>query len=309
MSEQLKKALLIFAKQPVPGKVKTRLSPPLFPEEAAELYRCMLGDVLATAAALTDVKQYLFYDGGEEALEYFRERAPAMTCVPQRGKELGERMENALRDVFSHGNGAAVIIGSDSPDLPAAFIEDAFGRLGQGEDVVVVGPSEDGGYYLIGMASLNRHLFRDIPWSSAHVMEETLKRAYGAHIAVSLLPMWRDVDTAADLERPELRDGRNGAPLTREFLLNRLKEKTEHSGFSLNTLSYKEKTREMSSMLIPVIYFDGYPGKVNSEELDNMIRRRLIVAFRRSNDWVRVGSGYIRGTGGGSYKGPDRRRN
>ena len=61
-------------------------------------------------------------------------------------------------------------------------------------------------------------------------------------------------------------------------------------------------------MLIPVIYFDGHPGKVNSEELDDMIRRRLIVAFRRTNEWVRVGSGYIRGTGG-PYKGPDRRRN
>ena len=89
---------------------------------------------------------------------------------------------------------------------------------------MVVGPSEDGGYYLVGMTRLHRQLFLGIPWSSDRVMEETLKMAGRAGITVSLLPMWRDVDTAADLERPELRDVRNGAPLTREFLLKRLKE-------------------------------------------------------------------------------------
>ena len=216
---------MIFAKQPVPGKVKTRLSPPLLPEEAAGLYGCMLGDVLSRAASLPDVEKYLFYDGGDDALEYFRGSAPAMTCIPQRGKELGERMENALREVFSLGIGAAVVIGTDSPDLPLAFIEDAFARLEQGETGVVVGPSEDGGYYLVGMARLHCQLFRNIPWSSAHVMEETLKRSGDAGIAVSLLPLWRDVDTATDLHRPELRDEGSGAPLTREFLEKWLKRK------------------------------------------------------------------------------------
>jgi len=216
---------LIFARQPVPGKVKTRLSPPLLPEEAADLYACMLGDVLAMAASLPDVEKYLFYDGGEESLEYFKVRAPGMTCIPQRGKDLGERMAEALRDAFSMCNGAAVIIGTDSPDLPSALIEDAFARLKHGENEVVVGPSEDGGYYLVGMTRLHRELFRDISWSSDKVMKETMKRASDAGIAVSLLPMWRDVDTAADLERPELRDEMNSAPLTREFLLNRLQGK------------------------------------------------------------------------------------
>ena len=216
---------MIFARQPVPGKVKTRLSPPLLPEEAAALYACMLGDVLAMAASLPDVEKYLFYDGGEESLEYFKGRAPGMTCIPQRGKDLGERMAEALRDAFSMGNGAAVIIGTDSPDLPFAYIEDAFCRLKPGENEVVVGPSEDGGYYLVGMTRLHRELFRDISWSSDKVMKETMKRASDAGIAISLLPMWRDVDTAADLERPELRDEMNSAPLTREFLLNRLQGK------------------------------------------------------------------------------------
>ena len=105
MSNKLKKALLIFAKQPVPGKVKTRLSPPLLPGEAAELYCCMLGDVLATAAALPDVKKYLFYDGGDEALKYFMGINPGMTCIPQRGKDLGEKMAEALLDVSPWATG------------------------------------------------------------------------------------------------------------------------------------------------------------------------------------------------------------
>ena len=145
-----------------------------------------------------------------------------MTCIPQRGKDLGERMAEALRDAFSMGNGAAVIIGTDSPDLPLAFIASAFARLEHGENGVVVGPSEDGGYYLVGMTRLHRELFRDISWSSDKVMKETMKRASDAGIAISLLPIWRDVDIAADLERPELRDEINSAPLTRYFLLNRL---------------------------------------------------------------------------------------
>jgi len=126
-----------------------------------------------------------------------------------------------LRD---EGSGAAVVIGTDSPDLPLAFIASTFARLEQGENGVVVGPSEDGGYYLVGMARLHHRLFRNIPWSSDRVMEETLKSAADAEIAVSLLPLWRDVDTETDLHRPELRDEGNGAPLTREFLLNWLKE-------------------------------------------------------------------------------------
>jgi uncharacterized protein len=233
MSDNLKKALLIFARRPVPGKVKTRLSPPLLPEEAADLYGCMLDDVLAMAASLPHVEKYLFYDGGEDALGYFRGRVPGMACIPQRGTDLGERMAEALREIFSMGSRAAVIIGSDSPDLPPAFVVDAFARLERGDDGVVVGPTEDGGYYLVGMTRLHQRLFRDIPWSSDRVMGETLQRAKEAGLAVSLLPIWRDVDTAPDLERPELLDETNGAKLTRGFLLKRLEGKVDSAGFSL----------------------------------------------------------------------------
>ena len=221
MLEQLKqKALLIFAKRPLPGKVKTRLVPPLSPEAAADLYRCMLGDVLAMVAGFPDLSLYLFYEDIEGARDYFAGIAPGNMSLPQEGKDLGERMAEAFRVVFAMGHGAAVIIGSDAPDLPPAYIKEAFSRLESGKSRAVFGPCEDGGYYLLGITQLHRALFRDLPWSSGTVLQESLKRAVEAGIEVSLLPMWHDVDTAADLERPELLAEENGAPRTREFIEN-----------------------------------------------------------------------------------------
>ena len=218
MGKQLKKALLLFAKCPQPGVVKTRLVPPLLPEEAADLYRHMLCDIMAKVTLLNEMERYLFYEEGREAREYFAERAPGMSCFPQQGKDLGERMANALRTVFSMGHHAAVVIGTDSPDLPISFINKAFGLLECGGSETVFGPTEDGGYYLVGMTRLYRELFLDIPWSSERVLRESLKRVDEIGITVSLLPIWHDVDIAADLARAELLDEENGAPLTREFI-------------------------------------------------------------------------------------------
>jgi rSAM/selenodomain-associated transferase 1 len=203
--------------------VKTRLVPPLSPEQAADLYRCMLCDVMARVALLPDLASYLFYEEGEAAREYFARSGRDMTYLPQQGKGLGERMEEAFRTVFAMGHSTAVVIGTDSPDLPVSFIEAAFDRLEGGESEAVFGPTEDGGYYLAGMTRLYRELFQDIPWSSGAVLQETLKRAVEAGIAVSLLPVWHDVDRVADLERPELLAEGNGAPLTRTFIANWLK--------------------------------------------------------------------------------------
>lgn len=220
MPEEPKKALLIFAKHPLPGMVKTRLVPPLSPEEAADLYRCMLGDVMEMVTNFSDLALYLFYEGMDGARDYFAGFAPGITSHPQRGNDLGERMAEAFRFVFAMGHGAAVIIGTDAPDLPPAFIKEAFGRLESGKSKAVFGPCEDGGYYLLGLVQHNRALFRDLPWSSSAVLQESLKRAKEEGIEVSLLPMWHDVDTVADLERPELLAEENGAPRTRKFIGN-----------------------------------------------------------------------------------------
>lgn len=218
ISLNLKKALIIFAKKPVPGQVKTRLVPRLSSEEAAELYRCMLEDTLAKAARLTDIDKYLFYEGGAAAGRYFSETVRGMTCLPQQGKDLGERMAEAFRQVFAQGYGAAAIIGTDSPDLPLFSIEHAYEQLRDPGIDVVFGPCEDGGYYLLAMKSLQRELFRNVPWSGGDVLTKSLKNADAAGIGVSLLPIWHDVDRAQDLMRPELLEVDNGAPRTREFI-------------------------------------------------------------------------------------------
>lgn len=224
MGKELKKGLIIFAKRPAPGRVKTRLSPPLSPEQAAELYRCMLLDVLAKAATLPGVDKRIFYEPEEDAAAFFAETAAGMECFPQNGKGLGEKMANAFSELFAMGYGRVAIIGTDLPDLPMGYVEEAFGRLESGEIDAVFGPSEDGGYYLLALREPHGELFRDVPWSSGEVLAKSLERAEEAGVRVSLLPTWHDVDTAGDLHRLELLDAGNGAPRTREFLGSWLKE-------------------------------------------------------------------------------------
>lgn len=212
------KALIVFARHPVPGRVKTRLTPPLSPAEAARLYECMLRDVLTKTAPLAGVARLLFYAEEPGALPFFRELVPAVPLFPQRGEDLGIRMLTAFRETFSLGYREVAIIGSDSPDLPLVHIEAAFARLADGRTDAVFGPSEDGGYYLIGLTAPHEALFTGIPWSTENVLAESLARGEDAGLTISLAPVWHDVDTADDLLRDELRDGGNGAPLTRGFL-------------------------------------------------------------------------------------------
>ncbi len=208
----------MFAKQPLPGRVKTRLTPPLSPDQAAELYRCMLDDTLAKVAELPDTVRLLMYEEQPGAADYFRQTATGCRLHPQCGDDLGERMANAFGLAFAKGYQAAVIIGTDSPDLPLSLIVAAFRKLEQTDIDAVYGPSEDGGYYLLGLKRVYAELFRDIPWSSVGVLEKSLARAERTGIQTELLPPWYDVDTAADLQRPELLDEGNGAPLTRQFI-------------------------------------------------------------------------------------------
>lgn len=215
----MSKALIVFAKRPSPGHVKTRLTPPLSPEDAAGLYHCMLLDILAKTGQMTAVDRLLFYGQGEGAPEFFAETVGERARYPQEGEGLGERLAAAFDRAFGLGYGAVAVIGTDSPHLPAAFIEQAFDLLNDPQVDAVFGPAEDGGYYLLAMKRLHRELFEGISWSTAEVLDQSLARAAAAGIATALLPLWHDVDTAADLLRPELVDPANGAPLTREFIL------------------------------------------------------------------------------------------
>jgi rSAM/selenodomain-associated transferase 1 len=219
----MKKALIVFAKQPLPGRVKTRLTPFLTPVEAADIYRCMLLDTLNKVQKLERIDRFLFYEAGDDAAAYFQTAATGMEAFPQRGSDLGERMSDAFQQTLACGYDVAAIIGTDSPDIPVAYLEEAFRRLEDEKVDAIFGPSEDGGYYLIAMRKLHIELFQNVPWSSREVRRKSLENAEQASLKVSLLPTWHDLDTVDDLHRPELLDAENGAPRTREFIGDWLK--------------------------------------------------------------------------------------
>jgi rSAM/selenodomain-associated transferase 1 len=222
------RSLIIFAKKPVPGRVKTRLSPPLSAEAAAVLYSCMLLDTLATAAGLGGVAPVLFFQEEPGAAEYFSGLAPDMEFFPQEGADLGKRMENAFRNRFERGFREVVIIGTDSPDQPPEHILEAFDLLSDKKIDLVLGPAEDGGYYLMGLKSVRKELFCGIQWSSGDVLATTVSKAEELGLGVSLLPVWHDIDTAADLDRQELLDPGSPAKMTREFIISGLRPDNPH---------------------------------------------------------------------------------
>lgn len=208
-------ALLVFAKRPAPGRVKTRLTPPLSHQDAAEIYHCMLCDILEKVSTLS-VDVTIFYEDEPEAAAFFSNLATNARILPQIGNDLGERIKNAFSSMFHLGYHSTVVIGTDSPDLPSDFIHEAFQLLGSAD--AVFGPSEDGGYYLLGLKSLHEELFTDIAWSTESVLRASIDRAAESGLTVKLLPTWYDVDIYVDLKRDGLVTGRNGARRTGEFI-------------------------------------------------------------------------------------------
>ncbi|GFO53195.1 hypothetical protein GMSM_02020 [Geomonas sp. Red276] len=206
-------ALAIFAKTPTPGQVKTRLSPPLTPQQAAEFYHRMLVDTV-TRVRVLGVESIIFHHGDAA---FFRGAFPGMRLFPQVGDCLGTRLENAFDVMAELGYRERVVIGTDAPDLPLPFIGQAFELLAAGDDAVF-GPSEDGGYYLVGIREGYGTLFKEVPWSGPQVLSTSLHRAHESGLRAGLLPSWYDVDSFEDLARPGLTDLANQAPLTRAFI-------------------------------------------------------------------------------------------
>lgn len=184
----------IFAKQPQPGQVKTRLCPPLTAQQAADLYRCSLRETVSRMQQ-GNFAVTICYAGERD---WFAENFPGLPLQPQVGDNLGARMGNAFASFLQQGL-PAILIGSDSPDLPLPLVEQAFAALQQVE--VVLAPAVDGGYVLIGQAQPHPQLFCDIPWSSAAVLPETLQRLEQAAIAYQQLPAWEDLDDFSTLQR------------------------------------------------------------------------------------------------------------
>jgi rSAM/selenodomain-associated transferase 1 len=196
----MNRALIVVAKEPQPGNTKTRLVPPLAPEQAAELYRCLLADTLELMQRVNGVQHVLAYKPAE-AHAFFRRFVPdGFELIAQRGRTLGERLDHVLRARLEAGYAQAVVMNSDSPTLPPRYLQQAFEQLDRPRVDVVLGPTEDGGYYLIGLKRPCADLF-DVVMSTSTVLQETLDlaRAQGLHAAC--LPAWYDVDNAQDLER------------------------------------------------------------------------------------------------------------
>ncbi len=185
----------VFAKQPVPGRVKTRLCPPLAAVEAAGLYRVCLEETVA-ALGQGDWDLVVFYAGDKD---YFRSAFPGVTLIPQGEGGLGERLERAFLALFARGYPAAAMIGSDSPDLPPRLVGEAFAALENSR--FVTAPSSDGGYVLVGQRGHHPELFRDIPWSTPQVLEATRWRAAELGIGYREVAGWEDVDDLASLRR------------------------------------------------------------------------------------------------------------
>lgn len=191
-------ALLVVAKRPAPGQTKTRLTPPLTPQAAAQLYEAFLQDTLALIRCVPNVKPIIAYlPEGEE--DYFSSLAPDFELILQRGADLGARLDNALTHCLSNGFSRAAIMDSDSPTLPVECLTEAFAHLDHADGVL--GPCDDGGYYLIGLKRPAPRLLRGVQMSTSNVLRDTLALAAESNLKFSQLPMWYDVDTVIELQR------------------------------------------------------------------------------------------------------------
>jgi rSAM/selenodomain-associated transferase 1 len=197
-------AIAVMAKASEPGRTKTRLSPPLTPVEAAALNTAFLADInanLAVAAAESKIARFMAF-GPPRSAPFFHDLVPAEvglleTWLP----DFGDCLLYAVRSLLDLGYGAACVLNSDSPTLPTALLVAAAEALRPAGDRIVLGPSTDGGYYLLGMRHPHRRLFEDIAWSTAAVAEQTLQRATELGLETVMLPPWYDVDDAASLRQ------------------------------------------------------------------------------------------------------------
>jgi rSAM/selenodomain-associated transferase 1 len=219
-------ALAVMTKVPQAGQVKTRLVPPLTPGEAAELNKCFLRATAASicsAACDNNACPIAVYTPVGCEAAYTDILAIDFKLLPQRGETFGERLYFAAEDLFKYGFESVCLIDSDSPTVPATSFAQAVVELAKFGDRVVLGPCDDGGYYLIGLKKLHRELFERIDWSTGRVMDQTRQRAREIGLEIKLLPPGYDVDDGTSLCRlckellanaasPDI------APHTREFL-------------------------------------------------------------------------------------------
>jgi len=217
-------AIAVMAKAPRPGQVKTRLVPPLTPDMASALNASFLRDItenIRLAALDAAIEAYIAYApaGFEPLFDDMLAHGTRLMLADgarvsdPRVRGFGRCLLEAAQSLFDRGHGAVCLLNSDSPTLPTSLLAQAARALAAEGDRVVLGPAEDGGYYLIGMKALHIHLFEDIDWSTSRVAEQTRQRIRALGLSVAELDPWYDVDDAAALARlcrdlaPEARVG------------------------------------------------------------------------------------------------------
>jgi rSAM/selenodomain-associated transferase 1 len=221
-------AIAVMAKAPRIGRAKTRLVPPLSAAEAAGLSACFIRDAsenIAAAAQQAAIEGYIAYSPPGAAAEFAPLVAEGTRLLAPRHIGLGASLCDAAEDLLAAGYGSACLVNSDSPTLPTSLLVDAAQALSLPGDRIVLGPAEDGGYYLIGLKQAHARVFEDIAWSTPLVFAQTVERAREVGLERRVLPMWYDIDDVESLRRlcAELLDngergGTYSAPHTSAFL-------------------------------------------------------------------------------------------
>lgn len=191
-------AVAIICKTPAPGTSKTRLSPPLRPEECAEISACFIADLAGTIAGLAsdgDAVGCAVYTPLGSETELRRILPEDFALVPQGDGDLGRRLDRGIRDLLALGHAGAILVNSDSPTLPRSILRAAVDALRAGAGAVI-SPALDGGYTLVGLSEPCSRLFEDIPWSTGTVFRLTLERAREIGLPVAVIDPWYDVDDA-----------------------------------------------------------------------------------------------------------------
>lgn len=190
-------ALIIFSRLPVGHETKTRLAPILNETQRSELHLAMWRDIFAEALKLIDTDIYLCWTGGGDIADYQKYIPSSFRLTKQEGNNLGERMKNALRDIFAMGYKRAAVIGADIPSVRAENILRAFDSLNDSD--AVIGPSSDGGYWLIGMRKYIPDVFSISSWGNSSVLNETVKTLSAQSISYCKAETLDDIDTPEDI--------------------------------------------------------------------------------------------------------------
>ncbi len=190
----LKKAIIIFVRPPVLGKVKSRIAATIGEERALNVYEKLLAHTHKICSALT-CDRYVFY--ADEIVQEDCWEKTLFTKYVQTGSDLGDRMQHAFEMIFSKGYNQVLIIGSDCYELDTPLLETAFTALEN--DKVVIGPATDGGYYLLGLQQHLPFLFRKISWSTSTVCTETINRCRQQQLSIHILPVLTDIDEEKDI--------------------------------------------------------------------------------------------------------------